>query len=155
MKTDGNYVQQQLALLETCDADILRERYRELVCPRVDEQDLGRKFMLHRVAHAVQAAALGGLSESELNLLAFLATKDWRCNPKVKRPGATEKQPRAGTSFVRVYKGKEYKLEVDALGRYIYEGVAYKSPTTVARMITGSHINGKTWWGITKGGSSK
>lgn len=148
MLVQEEYVKQQLLALEGADADTIAAQYRNLVSADADTENLGRKFMQHRVAHAIQVAALGGLNETELNLLSFLATKDWRCNPKIKPPSEKDKKPRVGTTFVRQYKGKEYKLEIDSLGRYVYEGTAYKSPTTVARLITGSHVNGKVWWGI-------
>lgn len=150
----NEYVNKQLQLLEEADDETILARFRELV-GETGATDFGKRFLRRRVAYAIQSAASGeALSESELQAIDFLATKDWRCNPSLKRVKPTDKKPMRGTFYVKRYKGKEYRMEVDSLGRFIYEGQPYKSATCVARMITGTHINGKTWWGITTKGDA-
>jgi len=147
----SEFVQKQMALLEAADDATVESRYRELVPTSADSQSFGRSWMLHRIAYALQSAATGDkLTEQEEQMIAFLATKDWRCNPCVKKPMKNEAKPTRGSRFVRSYKGKDYEMQIDSLGRFVYEGRVYKSATSIAREITGSHVNGKIWWGLRK-----
>ena len=50
-----------------------------------------------------------------------------------------------GTEFRKIYKHKEYRAEVRA-GALCHDGIAYKSPSAVAKAITGTNVNGWSWW---------
>ena len=143
------FIKSQIDGLKSCPTDTLRMRYAEIVGNPECTMSLGRVHMIRRIAYEIQSSATGTkLTEAELDALAFLATKDWRCNPSVKQPQKAQVPIKPGTTYVKSYKGKEYRMEVDAFGRFLFEGQAYKSPTAIAQLITGSHTNGKTWWGI-------
>lgn len=150
-QTMTEYVQKQLAQLKDADDATIDPRYKELVSDIADPHRFSREWKLQRIAYALQSAATGDkLSEQELQTLAFLATKDWRCNPSVRKPMKQERKPTRGSTFIRSYKGKDYEMTVDSLGRFVYEGRVYRSCTSIAREITGSHVNGKIWWGLRK-----
>ncbi len=148
---NNEYVQKQLQLLEEADDATIESRYRELVCANADAGVFGRRWMIHRIAYALQSATVGDkLSKQELQMIEFLASKDWRCNLCVKKPMKNEKKAARCSRFVRTYKGKDYEMQIDSLGRFVFEGRVYKSSTAIAREITGSHVNGKVWWGLRK-----
>jgi hypothetical protein len=60
-------------------------------------------------------------------------------------------KPKVGLEFVREYKGKTYKLKVvKTEGGVGYElaGKVFTSPSTAAKSITKSEINGWKFWKI-------
>ena len=51
--------------------------------------------------------------------------------------------PAGGSAIVRKYKGRTHRVVVlENGGGFEYEGERYRTLTAVAKMITGSHING-------------
>jgi hypothetical protein len=63
--------------------------------------------------------------------------------------------PDVGSQFSRRYKGISYtmtvvQLQAGAVG-YSVDGRVHTSPSTAAKSITGSHVNGWQWWGIERG----
>ena len=52
-----------------------------------------------------------------------------------------------GTVLSREYQGKTYTITVLAKG-YLYENKVYRSLSTVANKITGTHCNGKKFFGV-------
>ena len=60
--------------------------------------------------------------------------------------------PLPGTILTRVYKGEDLYVKVLPEG-FEFEGVVYRSLSSVAQKITGSHCNGYLFFGLTgKGG---
>lgn len=61
------------------------------------------------------------------------------------------KSPKVGASFEKTYKGKTYTLTVvktpGGTG-YKVNGEVFTSPSTAAKSITGSEVNGWVWWGM-------
>ena len=53
-----------------------------------------------------------------------------------------------GTRFQRDWKGKTYEVIVHEDGQYEYDGVKYRSLSAIADRITGSHWNGKKFFGV-------
>jgi hypothetical protein len=61
------------------------------------------------------------------------------------------KPPKIGAEFVREFKGKRHTLKVvDEDGRVGYRVGAktYRSPTGAAKSITGTEVNGWSFWKI-------
>ena len=60
--------------------------------------------------------------------------------------------PAVGSEFSRRYKGATYTVKIVQLqgGAIGYEvGVqVFTSPSTAAKSVTGSHVNGWQWWNI-------
>jgi hypothetical protein len=72
-------------------------------------------------------------------------------------PRAKKRHPLAvGSQYSREYKGKKYLVKVVRLenGRTGYKvgQDVFTSPSTAARSITGSHVNGWSWWKIEQRG---
>jgi len=53
-----------------------------------------------------------------------------------------------GTVFTRTWKGGEVRT-VAVEGGYEYEGAVYRSLSAVAKAVTGSHWNGRLFFGLT------
>ncbi len=57
--------------------------------------------------------------------------------------------PKAGTSYVKTYKGRKYTMkviEVNGELAYSVSGNQYRTPTAAAKSITGNEVNGWTFW---------
>ena len=54
-----------------------------------------------------------------------------------------------GTKLVREFQGKVYSVVVLESG-YEFKGKCYKSLTAIAELITGTHWNGKRFFGVSK-----
>lgn len=128
---------------------LVRAKYEQLFGTAPGE--LGTSFLRARIAYAVQEARTGlHLTASEIAALEHIATFEPLINPD-KRPLAKAKTYRAGKTWTRVYRGVRHAIRADGRGRFVYEGdgLTYASPTAVARHITGTHISGKAFFGIT------
>lgn len=61
--------------------------------------------------------------------------------------------PKVNSEFTRVYKGKAYTLKVVKLKAgiaYELNGQIFKSPTSAAKSLTKSEVNGWIFWKIAK-----
>jgi hypothetical protein len=72
---------------------------------------------------------------------------------KVTRPAPdaileAEDEPAVGTKLVRQYKGQEYVVTIAKNG-VRWEGTLYPSLSALAKAITGSHWNGRAFFGLT------
>jgi hypothetical protein len=68
-------------------------------------------------------------------------------------PIAKKRNPiKVGSQYSREYKGNKYLVKIVRLedGRVGYKvgNDIFTSPSTAARSITGSHVNGWLWWKI-------
>jgi hypothetical protein len=119
-------------------------------------------WMRRRLAWALQAAVLGGLSDAakkrieELTQLA-LASMPWGFRSfsgqdvavsPVKHARSTLKP---GTVLTRPYKGKTVVVAVREDG-FEYDGHLYRSLTAVATAVTGSHWNGLHFFRLGRNG---
>ena len=132
----------------------LVERYEELFGkpPRCRN----REHLWKRCAWKLQEQRFGGLStvakrrleeligEIDLPLSDRQRTVSGHLNGHV-RPA----DHKVGTLFTRKWRGREIRT-VAVEGGYEYDGVVYKSLSAVAKAVTGSHWNGKLFFGLTK-----
>ena len=64
--------------------------------------------------------------------------------------GKTEPgEPSVGITLVRVWRGQEIRVTEVQFG-WEYHGVVYRSLSAIAKTITGSHWNGRLFFGLTK-----
>jgi hypothetical protein len=67
-------------------------------------------------------------------------------------PAAKQRpNPKAGSEFVKEYKGKTYKLKVVKVDRgagFQLRGTIFSSPSSAAKSITKTEINGWRFWKI-------
>ncbi len=117
--------------------------------PRVKHRD----WLWRRIAWKVQEQRFGGLSNvAKRRLDELIAELDLplgqrTVNGKVarSRPGS----PPLGTTLTRVWKGQDIRTTA-VEGGWEHEGVVYRSLSAVAKALTGSHWNGRYFFGLTK-----
>jgi len=116
-----------------------------------------REYLLKRVGWRLQERRTGGLSTvAKARLEALIAELGPLFGPETRttsgrlvrppKPGA----PAPGATFVREWRGQRISVHVDADGACIWEGRPFKSLSAAACAITGSHVSGPAWFGLTK-----
>ncbi len=134
-------VLQQIAELDRMSMGQLRQRWRDLLGS--DPGSLGRQYLLRRLAYRLQELAYGGLSQPVRDQLqAVAAGSAARHGPRVRTALST------GTRLLREWRGRRYEVVVEAQG-FRYDGKTYRSLSAVARAITGSHLSGNRFFGLT------
>ena len=100
----------------------------------------------NRIAYKLQEIYLGGLSEEDKALLEKLADRDPVANLNFEnahlRPAAK------GARLHKEWRGRTYEVLIRDDGCYEYEGEVYRSLSSVATVITGTHWNGKKFFGV-------
>ena len=117
--------------------------------PRVKHRD----WMWRRIAWKVQEQRFGGLSTTAKRRLDELIAEldlplKGTVRGKVGRP-ARPGNPLLGTTLTRVWKGTEIRT-TSVEGGWDYEDVVYRSLSAVAKAVTGSHWNGRLFFGLTR-----
>ena len=100
----------------------------------------------NRIAYKLQEIYLGGLSDEDKALLEKLAEKDPAANLNFN--DASPRPVARGTRLRREWKGKTYEVIVRDDGSFEYNGEIYRSLSSVASGITGTHWNGKKFFGV-------
>ena len=144
MMNRDEIVKQQIHALEDVEIAELKVRFRDLY--GFDCGATNAKNLRNRIAYKLQERVFSGLSDADRAMLDAIADKDPVANLK-----ADGMKPRIfvkGTRFCRDWKGKTYEVLVHQDGRFEYEGKIYRSLTAVAEKITGTHWNGKKFFGV-------
>lgn len=142
-------IAQEIAELREMRVPELVERYEEVFGKR--PRTGHRVWLWRRIAWRIQEMRFGGLSTvakrrlDELIEELDLPLGGARTVRKATRPG----EPMAGTTVVRVWKGTEIRAaKVD--GGWEHDGVVYRSLSSVAKAVTGSHWSGPGFFRLTK-----
>lgn len=142
----------EIAELRALPMSELCARYEELFGrpPRVKH----REFIWKRCAWKIQEQRFGGLSDAAKRRLdELIAEIDLPIGESHRTVTGRLNQPRkpdsptVGTAIVREWRGRELRVLVLNDG-FEYEGVVYKSLSAVAKVITGTHWNGKLFFGL-------
>ena len=120
--------------------------------------------LIRRIAWRMQANEQGGISCRARRRVEELANEaDLRMTAPKPPPSGNgetvthpapaaileaEDEPTVGTKLVRQYKGQEYVVTIAKNG-VRWEGTLYRSLSAVAKAITGSHWNGRAFFGLT------
>lgn len=149
-------IEKEIAAIQQMTTGQLQERYAEVFgeVPRSRH----KTYLIRKIAWRLQALAEGDLSErarrraEELAIDAEVRTTPPKSFPatngitparrtvEASRP-TDLRLPSTGTSIIRKYKGRMLEVRVLADGLE-YDGRKYKSLSSVAKAITGSHCNG-------------
>ncbi len=142
-------ITQEIAELRAMGVPELAERYETVFGrpPRVKHRD----WLWRRIAWKIQEQRFGGLSEvtkrrlNELIAELELPLGQRTVNGKVarSRPG----DPPLGTTLTRVWKGQEVRTTA-VEGGWEHDGVVHRSLSAVAKAVTGSHWNGRLFFGL-------
>jgi DUF2924 family protein len=101
---------------------------------------MSKAFLARLLAYDLQARALGGLGPRLEKRLMMVARGE---NPK---PPAPRLKP--GGQLVRDWNGITHRVDVTEDG-FVYRDTAYKTLTSVAKAITGTHWSGPRFFGLT------
>ena len=115
--------------------------------PRVKHKD----WLWRRIAWKIQEQRFGGLSgAAKRRLDELIAELDLPLGQRTvkgkvarSRPG----NPVLGTTLTRVWKGQEVRTTAVDDG-WEYDGVVHRSLSAVAKAVTGSHWNGRLFFGL-------
>lgn len=92
----------------------------------------------------MQEIYLGGISEEDRKILNRLADQD----PLASLKNVGKKTSRIGVRLRKFWKGKNYDVIIRAGNQYEYDGKLYRSLSAIASVITGTHWNGKKFFGV-------
>jgi Protein of unknown function (DUF2924) len=147
-------VSEEIAELRGMDVPALVGRYEAVFGkpPRVKHRD----WLWRRIAWRIQEQRLGGLSTTAQRRLDELiaeidlgGTVRGRLE-RAAKPGT----PTTGTTLTRMWRGKELLVRV-VDGGFEHEGVVYRSLSAAANAITGSHVSGRAFFGLTERKAAK
>lgn len=149
----NNSVLRQIAALTDMPYDELKNLWRTLIGN--DPPAYNRTFIVKHLAHRMQEIHYGGLSERSRSIMAdALRTggfdKDGRMLDSRRKQRDRERMsnmPVIGTRLMREWNGSRYEAVVVS-GGFEYAGRKYKSLTAVALAITGTHWNGRAFFGL-------
>ena len=155
----------QIARLQEMSVAELREKWQELYGeePRVSN----RVWLWKRLAWRIQELEYGGLSDAakkrleELMPTAELALRNPPGSRKRETPAAPVKRqvrdrriPPPGTVLLRRYKDQSIAVTVLEDG-FEWEGRQYRSLSSLAKEVTGSHLNGIHFFHLDRKGAKK
>ena len=144
----------RIARLQQLTPKELREQY--LTVYGEPSRSGNKSYLLKRIAWRMQANAEGDLPERARKRAAELARdSDLRLNPpridehqdepyvSAPQPGL----PMPGTMLRRNYKGRTILVTVLDRG-FEFEGESFRSLSAIAKHVTGSHWNGRLFFGL-------
>ncbi len=108
-----------------------------------------RNYLQSRLAHRIQEVAYGALPANVRKMLVEAGAKHSRIKSAVGRSAQTLLMP--GTTLIRQWDEREYRVTVTPDGLYALDGQVFKSLSAVARQITGTRWNGPRFFGLRDG----
>ncbi len=147
----------QIAQIRQLSFPELQQRWRALF--GTEPPAYNRRFLVKRLIYRVQELAYGGLSEDAHSWMAdILQDAGLDDQASIAGKGRIQKRPQdaplPGTRLVREWNGRRYEVTI-ALGGFIYEGRRYRSLTAITKVITGTHWNGRAFFGLSNGAAKE
>jgi hypothetical protein len=161
-------IAKEIASLPRMGVPALRMKYAELFGEATSARN--KAWLVKRIAWRMQALAEGDLSERARQRALELANDaDVRMSPPKDilplKPAPAERTktmtlrlkgdqrlPPPGSVITRMYKGQTFNVMILADG-FEFEGERYKSLSAVAKTITGQHVNGFSFFQLSREGS--
>jgi hypothetical protein len=134
----------RLAGLKTAATPELKRQWRGLF--GTEPPPYNRRFLESRLAYRIQELAFGGLKPETVARLEALGEQFDGGRVTVRRLRGDDR-PITGTQLIRQYQGVDHVVTVLADG-FEYDGRPYKSLSAIARGITGTRWNGRTFFGL-------
>lgn len=146
-------VLRQIADLQNLSYEELKERWAALYGGTPPAYN--KTFIIKRLAYRIQELAYGGLPESaQIKMREILDVYGFDengcdCTKRHTQREIRRRQqmPVTGTRLVREWNGRRYEVIV-VLGGFEYEGRKYRSLTAITKAITGTHWNGRAFFGF-------
>ena len=139
-------VAQELAELRALNVAELVERYVAVFgkAPRCKQPT----WLFRKIAWEIQARRFGGLSKRALARLEELMAEIDIPLGGLRAP-LRPKRGTLGTTVARVWKGREITATAVERG-WEHEGAVFRSLSAVAKHVTGTHWNGRLFFGLTR-----
>ena len=142
----------ELDALTELSVDALVTRYFQLYGK--EPRSKHRTTLLRRCAWKLQEQRLGGLSGlARARLDELMAEIDVgtavRKNQRLRGHLRLERAPSVGTVFTRKWRDREIEVRVVEEG-FEWEAKRFRSLSAVARAVTGQHVSGPAFFGLTK-----
>jgi hypothetical protein len=145
----NNSLLSQIAALDKLSPQELEERWRQLTGK--EPPAYNRRFLIKRLTYRLQELKYGGLSEGAKQQLEIIAGEiGWNGNAPLASKNSSGKRtdlPVVGTRLIREWNGKRYEVTVLPRG-FEFEGKPYRSLTAITKAITGTHWNGRAFFGL-------
>lgn len=136
----NNSVIKQIDQLNQMLTHELRKKWKDLF--GADPGQLGRAYIIRRLAYRIQELVHGGLSRE--------ARKQFKELAQISETTERKSQPtnlQVGTRLLREWHGQKYEIVVQSDG-FLLNGKTYRSLSAVARAITGRHCGGRRFFGL-------
>ena len=131
---------QQIARIREAKVEELIAQYRDLFGREPPNRDY--QYLRRVLVYRIQEIHFGRLDKAtRTKLLSEGRTGERRERSAVRLDAAR------GTQWRREWRGKTYVATATGDGRFEWNGVVYRSLTAVASAATGTHRNGKAWFG--------
>jgi len=145
MKIDKHaLIRRQVAAIGNLSLDELRIKFEELY--GFPSKVVNADTLRRRIAYRLQELQFGGLTPEAEQYLDELADSDPLARLETQQ--ARKYTATRGTRFRREWKDKTYEVIVQGTRCFEYNGRTYKSLSAVASEITGTHWNGKRFFGV-------
>ncbi|MBF0144537.1 MAG: DUF2924 domain-containing protein [Magnetococcales bacterium] len=139
----------EIAALPGKSTQELNQLWRKLF--ETDPPQAGKDYLVRRLAYRVQELAHGGLSLAAGAILDGLGTGH---TVQGKAPVVPEvATPAPGARLIREWQGVEHVVTVLDDG-FEYQRRKFRSLSSVAKAITGTHWSGPLFFGLRKGGKA-
>ena len=154
-------IRQEVARMKSMQTAALQEHFEAVCCepPRSRNRD----WMIKKIAWRLQANEQGGLPERvRQRALAMADDADLRKRPPqsfteqialacdqttIIDPGRDPRLPPPGDELHKIYKGQALVVRVGE-NDFEFNGKSYSTLSAVAKAISGSHVNGFTFFGL-------
>jgi len=112
-----------------------------------------RNYVESRLAYRIQEQAYGALPTNVRKMLVEAGAKHSKIKTHVGRGTQTLLMP--GTTLIREWEEREYRVTVTPEGLYALDGHLFKSLSAAARHITGTQWSGPKFFGLKAGKGGK
>lgn len=151
----------QVAALQKLNVAQLRVRWKEVFGEATKQRH--RQYMVKRLSWEIQRRHFGDELSAEAKARLHELQEEFRTSPPeawfkgarhnrapaATRPPSCIKPPKPGTVLTRKYKGEQVAVTVRGHREFEWEGEIYRSLSGVAKAITGSHLSGNAFFGLT------
>jgi hypothetical protein len=145
---DDRDLEVEIGALAGLDFFALKERWKLLYGSEPPVR-MSRELMLRAVAYRIQERALGGLSRTaKVRLTSYSGSSAAGASSRKPERSRNHHSIKPGTKLIREWNGRMIEVIAMADGRYLYDGVAYRSLSVIAREFTGTRWSGPAFFGL-------
>ena len=143
----GNSPEDEIGMLAGLDLEALKRRWVDLY-HLPPPRHISRELLMQAIAYRIQANAHGGLSRSMQARLRGTKREAGSRDTRTSLRPSVQHRFKPGTRLIREWQGKVHEVTVGDDGRFVHQGVAHASLSSVARAITGTRWSGPAFFGL-------